>query len=347
MHGPDGRFISNKKSPTLTKVGFVVDESGSIVTYGLANGVKTTVNNWLDKIRNEDKIKKQNSFVTLSNFSDNSRLIFSNVPSSNLNKFVDYRPRDGMTALFTATREMIEELEKQDDGRCSFLLLVITDGNENRSFSKDTNRISNIITGKLRTGRWTIAFLLPRGYGSQLSSRYGINSENIQEWETTKEGLKNADVNTNDALDNYYTSRSIGKAAVASFFVKTDLSKLTTSKIAKSLDDISSSCKIYELQKEADIKPFVESKTGKPYVVGSTFYQLVKKEKVSYKKEVLVNKKGEPEIWSGSKARQLIGLPENADAKVEPYNHSCYDIYVQSHSNNRILPRGSKIIVRS
>jgi hypothetical protein len=41
----------------------------------------------------------------------------------------------------------------------------------------------------------------------------------------------------------------------------------------------------------------------------------------------------------------MIGLPANADAKVEPGNHANYDIFVQSTSVNRKLPRGTKLIV--
>lgn len=71
----------------------------------------------------------------------------------------------------------------------------------------------------------------------------------------------------------------------------------------------------------------------------------MKPEKVQGSKKVLLVEKGKPEVWAGSQARQMIGLPIAADAKVEPGNHANYDIFVQSTSVNRKLPRGTKIIV--
>jgi len=99
------------------------------------------------------------------------------------------------------------------------------------------------------------------------------------------------------------------------------------------------------LPKEEVIKDFVEKKTRRPYVIGTAYYQLMKTEKVQAGKGVILVEKGKPQVWAGQAARAMIGLPAGSDAKVEPGNHANYDIYVQSTSVNRKLPRGTKLIV--
>jgi len=50
-------------------------------------------------------------------------------------------------------------------------------------------------------------------------------------------------------------------------------------------------------------------------------------------------------IYGGSEARNLIGLPDNQYAKVDPYNLSNLKVFIRSDSVNRKLVRGTEIIV--
>ena len=91
-----------------------------------------------------------------------------------------------------------------------------------------------------------------------------------------------------------------------------------------------------------------ESKMKQPYVPseGKAFYLLQKPETIQSYKQVLVRDKATDKLFSGTEARKLIGLPDNKDAKVEPFNHSHFEVFVQSTSVNRILPRGTKLAIK-
>lgn len=353
VRGKNGRFVKksnlcnctkcNKvQEKPVTRVALVIDKSGSM--YYLQKQAIETINNWLDKNKNEANINNQTSLVNIYRFDSKFVCpIYKDLDCNSIDKFYDYHP-GGQTALLEATFLTITDLEQRDDNKCSFLVIVITDGEENASQQYYIDHIAELMRSKIKTGRWTIAFLVPKGNAHHIK-QYGISLDNIQEWEVSEQGLKTAEIKTSGGLSNYYSARSAGQSAVQSFFVKTDLSNVTQNDIKKSLDDISNACKIYNVEKEVDIKPFVESKTGKAYTPGSAYYLLIKKEKVSSKKGVCVVKKGEKTVWGGQEARSLIGLPNNADTKVEPYDHGPFEIYIQSHSNNRILPRGTKLLI--
>jgi hypothetical protein len=49
-------------------------------------------------------------------------------------------------------------------------------------------------------------------------------------------------------------------------------------------------------------------------------------------------------IYVGVNARNLLGLPAQ-EVKVNPANVSAYNIFVQSTSVNRKLPKGTQLIV--
>ncbi len=99
------------------------------------------------------------------------------------------------------------------------------------------------------------------------------------------------------------------------------------------------------MNKETEIKPFVESKTKKEYVYGSAFYELTKSEKVQKNKQILIIKKGDSIIYGGTGVRKLLNLPYDKDAKVDVGNLSNYRIFVKSTSSNRKLVRGTGILV--
>lgn len=93
---------------------------------------------------------------------------------------------------------------------------------------------------------------------------------------------------------------------------------------------------------DTPIKDFVES-TGAVFHTGKGFYQLTKPELVQEHKEVVLrNDKGD--MFSGSKARDMIGLPYGMRAKIRPMHDLGYTVFIQSTSNNRRLIGGTKFL---
>jgi len=104
--------------------------------------------------------------------------------------------------------------------------------------------------------------------------------------------------------------------------------------------------KIFTVNQEEEIRPFVEGKTKKPYVQGSAYYLLTKREKIQEGKELLLQDRATTQVFGDSqRIRQQLGLPTAGDIRVNPGNHANWNLFVQSTSVNRKLVRGSKVLV--
>lgn len=93
------------------------------------------------------------------------------------------------------------------------------------------------------------------------------------------------------------------------------------------------------------IKEFVQS-TGAIFKVGRGFYELTKPETIQEKKEVVLVDKESGDMYSGTKAREMIGLPYGLRGRIRPLDIEDvgYDVFVQSTSYNRILMPGTRFL---
>jgi len=335
-----------KKQPLKTKnhIVLVVDSSGSMGI--IRRQAIDAVNKQFNEIKKQSKETGQETLVTFIKFANKPEIVYSNLHVDDLENlsYSDFQP-DGMTALFDAVGKAVHEARHFSDKNTSNLILIITDGEENLSTIYSAEDVKAIIEGQTKEGNWTFAFQLPRGHAVGFSKRFGVSLDNIQEWDNTEIGTQvMSDVQTS-GIANYYSARSAGNMSVDSFYTKTDLSHLKPKQIKTNLVDISNKFKMFTVDKEVPIKEFVQKKTGKDYVIGSAFYELTKTELVQPTKDVLIIEKGKSEVWGGDNARNLIGLPKNANAKVEPFNHANYQVFVNSTSVNRKLVRGTKVLV--
>ena len=329
-----------------THVAIVLDRSGSMDV--IKRETVVAFNSIIGSVRERVTALGQESAVTFVTFANTARLEFFNADVKTLKPLVerDYRP-DGMTALFDGVKLAVTTLQNAPDAGLpdtSFLVLVVTDGDENNSKCSPFE-IQRLLKETQATDRWSHAFQLPPGTSRAFAAKYGIPLDNVREWEATKKGVQEAVAATNVGINNYFVARSQGKRAVQSFYVQTDLSKVSPQQMKQQLADLSQRFKRFNVDQEAPVREFVVKHTGHDYVIGSAYYMLMKTEKVQPQKQVLIMEKGGAAVWGGPEARDLIGLPRGTEAKVVPGNHSSYDIYVQSTSVNRKLPRGTKVLV--
>jgi hypothetical protein len=225
----------------------------------------------------------------------------------------------------------------------SFLVMVITDGEENTSARWNAASIARKIKELQATDRWTFVFRVPRGYSRTLIS-LGIPAGNILEWDQTERGVEVATRATEAAFTEYYSGRTRGLTASKSFY-QTDLSGVSKATIKSKLVDISPEVKFFDVKTTDAIKPFVEAKTKKAYVAGTAFYQLTKKEdEVQDYKQIALRDKKAGTVYSGVQARNILGLPHNGTVKVAPGNHGGYDIFIESTSVNRKLLPGTQVL---
>lgn len=264
-------------------------------------------------------------------------------------KSIDYYSADaGGTPLFDSVGDLIEQFEAMPDSRdpnVTFIIMATTDGQENASRKWTGRRLPDKMRELIATDRWTFTFRVPHGYKTTLV-RLGIPEGNILEWDQNSRGVERATEVTRSAFKSYYQGvRSGNMRSTKTFY--TDLSSVKPSEIKSVMDDITNQVKIWNIPQSLDqvqIRAFIEEQ-GIPYVKGTAFYQLMKREKEvqDYKKIVIKDRKA-GKTYAGDAARDLLGLPRSGTVPVAPDDHGGYDIYVQSTSVNRKLPAGSRVL---
>ncbi len=256
-----------------------------------------------------------------------------------------YSTDGGSTPLFDSVMDLISQFEKvpdANDKNVSFLVMAITDGEDNSSRTSG-HQLAHKIAQLTATDHWSFVFRVPVGYKSRLVMM-GIPGGNILEWEQSERGVEIATRATEAAYTSYFSARSKGLTSTQNFYT-TDLSKVSKATVKAKLVDISGEVEFYDVNDTAAIKPFVEKKTGKSYVAGTAFYQLTKKEdEVQDYKQIAIRDKKSKSVYSGLEARNILGLPFNGTVKVAPGNHGTYDIFIESTSVNRKLVVGTQVM---
>jgi hypothetical protein len=193
-------------------------------------------------------------------------------------------------------------------------------------------------------GNFTVAALVPDTNGVNLCAQYGFPRDNIKIWNTTEAGLTEAVDTIQQATENFMQGRAKGIRSTKNLF-NLDVSKLNTKAVKGKLDELPpDKYMLLTVHKDAVIKPFVESWTKETYRPGSAYYPLTKKETIQGYKQIVIQEKASGKVYSGDKARQLLGLPTH-EVKVAPDQHNKFNIYVQSTSLNRKLVGGTNVIV--
>jgi hypothetical protein len=93
---------------------------------------------------------------------------------------------------------------------------------------------------------------------------------------------------------------------------------------------------ILDVDHDTSIKDFVVE-NGLAFKVGRGFYEFTKAETVQARKEVVLMDRTTGDLFSGSKAREMLGLPEGEEARVRPTALEKYAVFIQSTSANRKL----------
>ncbi|HYH95164.1 vWA domain-containing protein [Hyalangium sp.] len=337
----------------VNHIAFVVDRSGSMRR--IKAQVVRVFNNQLDTVQRNAKSAGQKTFLSTFMFHstvDKPRHLTTPVESVPKLALKDFK-LGGSTALLDAVGTAITRLQKAKGAtnkNTSFLVIVITDGHENAS-STYKKSLKGLIAQAQKTGRWSLAFLVPPGSQNTLT-RFGIPKGNVTVWNATATGAKVMDEKLSAGLSTFYAARASGKKSVTSFFT-TDMSKVDV-KTLSALKDLSKGFARWTVDKERSIRDFVNAKLqaspamrkklGAAYEPGRGFYELTKPETVQPKKNIAILDKKTKAIFGGDQARHVLGMPAGANVKVKPGNHLTYSIFVESTSNNRKLVRGTTLL---
>lgn len=101
----------------------------------------------------------------------------------------NYRP-SGSTAMYDAIGLAFEEADKLEyDGDTSFLLELLTDGEENQSRRWTAVQVQREITARKRTGQWTVTVMGPKG-SVNLFQNLGVDVGNIAQFNVNSEASR-------------------------------------------------------------------------------------------------------------------------------------------------------------
>jgi hypothetical protein len=177
--------------------------------------------------------------------------------------------------------------------------------------------------------------------------QFQVEPGNVREWEQTDAGITQATVATSQSMNSYFTSRARGVTSTNAFYA--DMSNVSTADVQKALVDVSSQVHIWTVpahQHDIQIRTFCEQQSGKPFLRGAAFYELVKSEKeVQDYKQILIRDRQTGAVYGGDSARQLLNLGNvYGTIKLRPGYLGKWDIFIQSTSMNRKLTANSRVI---
>lgn len=331
-----------------THIAFCIDESGSVS--GIIKPLIDAYNQSVTDIRTSVLDEGQEASMTALAFGHRTLrhrnlYIGEQVQTVQPLKYSDLHP-SGMTPLFDSVYRAIKKLEELDDNEpeTSFVISVITDGQENQSVDPGVPTTIKLIQEKISTDRWTFSFLVPNGNEKAFSNKYNIPMGNIQGWDTkTSRGTKDAFIINSQAFGQYFKGRTRGLQSTKSFYA--DVSDLTVRKARKDLSEITKQVLFIKATKEIQIRNLIIN-NGLEWIKGCAFYQLVKTEKkVQDYKLVALRVKTSGKVYCGQDARDMLGIGSAVGTvRLVPGDHGKFDVFIQSTSVNRKIPAGSEVM---
>ena len=161
----------NTEQNLKTYIGISRDHSGSM--YSIRNAAKTDYNETI-KFLHETSTDLE-TYISVVNCGVGRSPTVSIDEVNTHVKFVKplttYSANATGTPLFDSVGKLIEQFEQSPDANnssVSFLIMAITDGEENSSRIWSASKLSNKIKDLQKTDRWTFVFRVPRGYKRQI-----------------------------------------------------------------------------------------------------------------------------------------------------------------------------------
>jgi hypothetical protein len=101
---------------------------------------------------------------------------------------------------------------------------------------------------------------------------------------------------------------------------------------------------VMKVDKDMRIDEFVQDQ-GLVFTLGRGFYELTKSVIVQGTKEVVLRDRRTGDFFSGSRAREMVGLPtDDVDVRLRPLALDGYQVFIQSTSSNRKLIGGTSFL---
>src|SRR5687767_6434052 len=267
----------------------------------------------------------QETRVTVYIFKDDVECVVYEKDVLRLPSIASLYKAQGNTALIKAVIDAIDDLALQPEkyGEHSFLLYVLTDGEENVShYHNKAGRVfdARTLAAKMAglPAHWTPAIMVPNSRGRLTAKDFGFPAGNIEIWDTTsQQGLEEAIAKVQHSADSFMTARATTGVRGTKNLFQMNTAAATASAV-KALN-----VKPLERGKFVLINPPSEDKTqiidmvvknGLKFRLGENYYQLVKPEKIQADKKIaLVRKRRvgntDDNVYVGYEVRDFLGLP--------------------------------------
>lgn len=362
---------------SIDHVMFVIDKSGSMWQH--TDNVPAVFNSQIRWLSKRSQELRRETRVTVYFFSgvDNIECVVFDKDAMREPSIAGLYKPGGSTALIHATMKAIGDLNKtyMEYGDHALLTFVLTDGGET-----DQPHMSKTLERFLgsQPDNSTVAVLVPDAGSAREAQRYGFPAGNISIWDVNKAtGVAEAGAVIEKAMETFYELRQSGIRSTNTLFAGSaqqvnaqtvaaaGLTALDPDKffltVAAATDKVplivsgvrkrtrkDGTVHTSEGTKCVDISALIEA-TGRQYVVGNAFYELVKKkETVAGNKRIAVVERDTHKVYMGKAARQLIGLgDQNAVVMPVPPDASGkppFKVFIESQSYNRHVPIGSQVL---
>lgn len=224
---PKNKKATKRKIKTKTLVNFILDKSGSMSS--VWDATISGFNEYLNTLRKDGN--EYDFSLTLFDTEINKREV--NVPIKTIKELdrLSYVP-SGMTALYDATCNTIDEVKKSIKKGIKVLTVVMTDGEENSSKEYTQEQFKNKVKELEKTKMWSFIFLGANQDAWLNAQKYGFQAGSVATYNSTQAGTRAVFTmmasNTATAASSKDFSR--GGGGVGDFFSTTDKDALKKAK---------------------------------------------------------------------------------------------------------------------
>lgn len=337
----------------INHIALVLDASSSMQTH--SDALIKVADAQIAKLAQQSKDHDQETRVTVYSFADQVKCLVYDKDVLRLPSISTLYRAQGNTALINATMTSIVDLETtpQKYGDHSFLIFVLTDGEENASQYasrfKEPVYAASALRQKLGQlpDNWTVAALVPNVVAKRDAQGFGFPAGNIAVWDTsTQQGLEEAIESIAVASSSYMTMRSTGTRGSKTLFGGTNqvnaasVASLGLPPLDRSMYTLHP---IPAIPDKTEVQKYIQS-LGLPFKLGTVFYQLSKPEKIQAGKTLAVREKKTDRVFMGPQVRGLLNLPD-AEVRIHPDTNPQFDVFVQSNSTNRHLVAHTTLMI--
>jgi hypothetical protein len=251
----------------------------------------------------------------------------------------------GWTPLYEKTAEAIDRAIRQQGPK---VVLVFTDGLATDTASQFGNFKAALERAEA-SGDVTVAFMVPKeGGGREQLIDAGVPEGNIRLWGSIEQASKDAV----EAVHKF--KREVARGARRSkHYFTADLSRLTAADL-QDLTEITAQIRRWQVPKETDIEKLISERTKQPYVPGTGYFEIMKREgRIGGDRTIILLEPKTGRVYANGKrsVKELCGYPKTGDFAVKPGNHAGFVLLCQSKSSAkdtyraRILPRGTNVVL--